>query len=320
LQQLAAAETGIPYDQMLLQFNGKDVTDQVGGRCVSTHPALMPSASPIQGPIAAQGVSDGDLLVCSRKGKKSRVSIQDIPGDITPEALLAMVEQHPHLMQQLNSADPELGEKVASKDLTSLRMFMMMRNMQRHKRDYEVRQEREKIFADPDNPEHQAKIEEAIRQQNIAASMEVAMEEIPESFGRVIMLYVDIEINGMGIKAFVDSGAQSTIMSVRCAERCNLMRLVDRRYAGEARGVGTAKISGRIHIAQMKIGTQFIPISITVMESNDVDFLLGLDNLKRHSCIIDLSRNVLKVGDSPDGEVPFLSEKDLPVGARGTLP
>ena len=28
-------------------------------------------------------------------------------------------------------------------------------------------------------------------------SMEVAMEEIPESFGRVIMLYVDIEINNI---------------------------------------------------------------------------------------------------------------------------
>lgn len=295
LQQLAAAETAIPYDEMALQHNGADLADGA--------------------PIVAQGVSDGDVLVCSRKAKKQKLSLQDIPVDIKPEALIDLMEQNPPLLTQLRSADPELAEKVGARDVGALKMFMMQRTMDRHKKEFEMKQERERIFADPDNPEHQAKIEEAIRQQNIATSMEVAMEEIPESFGRVIMLYVDIEINGMGIKAFVDSGAQSTIMSVRCAERCNLMRLVDRRFAGEARGVGTAKIHGRIHISQMKIGNQFIPISITVMESDDIDFLFGLDNLKRHRCIIDLDRNVLRVG--PDCEVPFLSEKDLPAGARG---
>jgi DNA damage-inducible protein 1 len=270
--------------------------------------------------VATQGVADGDIVLLTRKAKKARMSIQDIPRDIKPEDLIALVEQHPHILTQLQSADPGLGAKVAAKDCAALRMFMMMRTMSQHKAGYEAKQERERIFSDPDNPEHQAKIEEAIRQQNIDSQMEVAMEEIPESFARVIMLYVDIEINGMGIKAFVDSGAQSTIMSVRCAERCNLMRYVDRRYAGEARGVGSAKIAGRIHIVQMKIGTTFIPISLTVLESNDVDFLLGLDNLKRHHCCIDLAKNALRVGGEGGEEVQFLSEKDLPTMARGTLP
>jgi hypothetical protein len=39
-------------------------------------------------------------------------------------------------------------------------------------------------------------------------------------------------------------------MSMSCAERCGVTRLIDKRFAGQVRGVGTANIIGRIHIAQ----------------------------------------------------------------------
>jgi len=101
----------------------------------------------------------------------------------------------------------------------------------------------------------------------------------------------------------------------KAAERCNINRLVDRRWAGIAKGVGTQKIIGRVHIAQIQVENDFLSSSFSILEEQPMDMLLGLDMLKRHQCNIDLKNNVLVIG-STGTTTKFLAEAELPECAR----
>lgn len=117
--------------------------------------------------------------------------------------------------------------------------------------------ERERIFklqnADPNDAEAQKQIEEEIRKGLIESNYQTALENCPEFFGQVTMLYIDTQVNGHSVQAFVDSGAQSTIISKACAEKCDILKLMDTRFAGQAVGVGTSRILGRVHLANLTV-------------------------------------------------------------------
>ena len=126
------------------------------------------------------------------------------------------------------------------------------------------------LNADPFDPEAQKKIAELLRRQAVEENLEHAIEHAPEAFAEVVMLYVNLTVNGVPMKAFVDSGAQRTIMSRSAAEKCNILRLMDTRFAGVARGVGAGVICGRVHAVPVVVGEggqkSHVSMSVTVMD------------------------------------------------------
>ena len=202
------------------------------------------------------------------------------------------------------------------------------RFLQRHLEQSKEEEMRKRLQLNPMDEEANKYFGEKIRLENVQRQYEQMIEDYPESMGRVLMLYINTLVNDKPLQVFVDSGAQTTIMSSACADRLGLLHLVDNRFAGTAVGVGTGKILGKIHLVDLTIGGYAFPCSITVMDSEsglgdkNMDCLFGLDMLKRHRCSIDLRKNALVFPLGMGGEVmeaPFLHEKDLPMSKGGTL-
>jgi len=161
-----------------------------------------------------------------------------------------------------------------------------------------------------DTPEAQRKIMQMIQNQRINDNLRQGIETMPESLFPVHMLFINIEINNKKVNALVDTGAQSSFMSADLCRKCNLMSMVDKRFQGIARGVGSSRILGVIHAAQIKIMNKVIMIKINIIENNEIGFVLGLDNLRKYNCNVDLKKNGLVFPDIGI-TAPFLSDGEI---------
>ncbi|GAW04440.1 DNA damage-inducible protein 1 [Lentinula edodes] len=293
---LLEAESGIPTTDQSISYQNNDLTS---------------SPSSLKRTLRQLNVSDSAMLSLRRKAMIAP-SGQSVDHD--SETMRLQLLGSPDLMSQLEQHQPEIASAARNNPARFAELLRQTRTTQQQTADLEAQQELSLMNADPFDVEAQRKIEERIRQQAVLDNMAHAIEWSPESFGRVTMLYIDAEVNGTPVKAFVDSGAQQTIISPEYAEKCGIMRLLDTRFAGIARGVGTAKILGRVHSTQFKVADLHLPCSFTIMEGRDVDLLLGLDMLKSYQASIDLEKNVLRIQGR---EIPFLAEHQLPAKARG---
>jgi len=294
IKALIEAETQIPASQQTLIYNGNAMAND-------------------KSTLKDYGVQENDIILIRKAGPRRQAN----PDQVRMEQIRQQILNDPYLISRLAQNNPPLLE--AARDPNPQGFYQVLAEHEKRAKEEEIRRQREieALEADPFDPVAQEKIAELIRQENINSNMELAIEYVPEAFGNVFMLYINCVVNGFQAKAFVDSGAQMTIMSSSYAEKCGLLRLMDKRWTGLAKGVGEAKILGRVHMTQLQIETLFLPCSFTILENQPMDILFGLDMLKRHNCIIDLSRNVLRIGDV---ESRFLGENEIPKNDLATPP
>ncbi|KAG5360486.1 DNA damage-inducible protein 1 [Yarrowia sp. B02] len=295
-------EASVPAKDIILTLNGTPLVD------------TDPKAT-----IGSLGVVDSSMLLLTTKRVAPNPSIPQldfssiqIPSagpriDPRAEQIRTQVLERADSLDQLKMSNPELAEHINDPQKFS-DAFAKLQNEMRAK-EAERKKELQRLYADPDNEDNQKRIMEIIRQENVEESYQNAMEHHPEMFVRTDMLYISCKINGHDVKAFVDTGAQMTILSEEFCEKVGLTHMLDVKFAGIARGVGSGKILGRVHSVPLQIGSSFFPASVSVIEGDQLQFILGLDMLKRFQANVNLKTDQLEIGEE---KAPFLASKDLP--------
>lgn len=309
------AAYGVKEDDVLLiqQMNPQNTSGQLPNLGIDFGAIQLPNAAPAN-PNPTTGIDFGAIQVPgSRPANPAPAQPQAAvaPTKNTAERMWEELQAYPDRLALLRQNNPSLADAFQAGDKETFNRVLNSQLADKAERD---RKRIQMLNADPFDPKYQKLIAEEIRQDNVDSNMEAAIEYHPESFGQVTMLYINCKVNGHFVRAFIDSGAQTTIMSQACAERCQIMRLVDKRWSGYAKGVGVQKILGRVHLGHIQINDVFLQSSFSILEDQSMDMLLGLDMLKRHQCCIDLKRNVLVIGTT-GGETPFLNESELPRNA-----
>lgn len=223
----------------------------------------------------------------------------------------------PDDLNQLFITNPELAEAIVAGNTPKVEEIVRKQVNDAEKKQKDEEMEYIRLMnSDPNDPDVQRKIAKIIQKKNIDENLRQAEEYMPETLFPVHMLFINLEINKKKVVALVDTGAQSTIMSQDLCEKCDLFNLCDTRYSGIAQGVGTSKIIGVVHAAQMKIQNKVLMAKITVIENSSIGFIFGLDNMRAHRCTIDLNKAGLIFPDIgvtakflSDGEIKKIKEE-----------
>lgn len=111
-----------------------------------------------------------------------------------------MFTTDPHFKRQIAAQDKDMSAALISSNPTDLEKLVTLRlkeqmDKQRANQERMLRLQN----ADPNDAEAQKQIEEEIRKGLIEANYQTALENCPEFFGQVTMLYIETKVNGYAV-------------------------------------------------------------------------------------------------------------------------
>jgi len=130
----------------------------------------------------------------------------------------------------------------------------------------------------------------------------------PEMFSSKSMLYIPGTVAGVAIELFVDTGAQSSVVSECMVRQLKRSHRVDRTYRGQARGVGKANITGMLCDVPVSFGSSGVEFKMAflVLACDQPMLIMGLDQMRKYRCLVDLDRNELVFGGQGGIAVKFV--------------
>ena len=133
------------------------------------------------------------------------------------------------------------------------------------------------------------------------------------------MCLIPCMIGDITVEMLVDTGAQSSVISAPLVTQLDLSKRLERRYQGIAAGVGRAKISGRIRNVVCAFGDGHVEflMDFMVLDIAEHLVLIGLDQLRKYKCLVDVGNGKLIFGGTGGVEVAMLppSESRLDVNS-----
>eukprot|EP00980_Cylindrotheca_fusiformis_P014346 scaffold3827_cov179-Cylindrotheca_fusiformis.AAC.10 len=133
------------------------------------------------------------------------------------------------------------------------------------------------------------------------------------------MLFVKCLIDGQAVDLLVDTGASASVISSEMVKTLRLLPKCNASISGNATGVGTSKILGIVENVDCIIGHVEFRLFFMIVEGNMPYCILGLDQMRRFRCNVDLDDNMIVFGGKDGVSVPFMPKKEATIVASRML-
>eukprot|EP00529_Nitzschia_sp_RCC80_P029513 CAMPEP_0113496988 /NCGR_PEP_ID=MMETSP0014_2-20120614/30400_1 /TAXON_ID=2857 /ORGANISM="Nitzschia sp." /LENGTH=317 /DNA_ID=CAMNT_0000390917 /DNA_START=416 /DNA_END=1369 /DNA_ORIENTATION=- /assembly_acc=CAM_ASM_000159 len=133
------------------------------------------------------------------------------------------------------------------------------------------------------------------------------------------MLFVNCRLDGNDIDLLVDTGASSSALSKDMVYSLGLEHKLNKSVFGDAKGVGSTNIVGVLENISMRIGQIEFRVFFMVIDSQMPCCILGLDQMRRFKCLVDLDESCIVFGGRDGVAVPFLPQERAMLVAQNMI-